>query len=58
MFFELGCLVWPQWERMNLASQRLDVPGWGIPMGTSTISEEKGRDGGRRIVEWVTRRGR
>ena len=28
MFFQLGCLVWPQWERMYLASQRLDVPGY------------------------------
>uniref|UniRef100_A0A0V1KHB8 Uncharacterized protein n=1 Tax=Trichinella nativa TaxID=6335 RepID=A0A0V1KHB8_9BILA len=27
MFFYLGFLVWPQWERMHLALQRLDVPG-------------------------------
>jgi hypothetical protein len=31
MFFQLDCLVRPQWERMSLASGRLDVPGWGIP---------------------------
>jgi hypothetical protein len=26
--FYLGCLVWLQWERLCLGSQRLDVPGW------------------------------
>jgi len=29
MFFYLGCLVWPQWERKCLASQRLKMPGQG-----------------------------
>jgi hypothetical protein len=28
MLFLLGCLVWPQWERMHLASPRIEVPGW------------------------------
>lgn len=33
MFFQLGYLVWPQWERMCLDSQRLDVPGQGDIQG-------------------------
>jgi hypothetical protein len=48
MFFYVDCLIWPQWERMCLALQRLDVPGWGIYPGPLTCSEEKGReDGGK-----------
>jgi hypothetical protein len=37
-----GCLVWPQWERMNLILQRLDEPGWG-DMGGGALSKLKGR---------------
>ena len=35
MFFYLGHLAWPQWERKHLASQRLGsvgVKGGGVPM--------------------------
>jgi hypothetical protein len=35
---------------MHLASQRLDVPGWGIPRGVLTSSDEKGRGNRGRIV--------
>jgi hypothetical protein len=28
MFFQLGCLVWLQLERLHLALQRLEMPGW------------------------------
>jgi hypothetical protein len=47
MFYELGCLLWPLWERNHLALQRLQVPewGWGIPMGPHTL-----RGGGE--VKW------
>ena len=42
-----ACLVWPQWEKMCLTLQRLDVPGQeGNGEGGSTLSEEKGRDEG------------
>jgi hypothetical protein len=43
MFYELGCLVQPQWERMHLTSQRCDGPGWRDTQGAPTCSEEKGR---------------
>ena len=46
----LADLVWPQWEKMCLASQRLDVPGWGESKGIPTYSEEKGRGNGGRVV--------
>ena len=49
MFLKMGCLVWPQLERMHLALQRLDVPGWGDIQGVPTLSEEKRREEG--IVE-------
>jgi len=39
----MDCLIWPQWERMCIALQRLDVLGKGIPRGTPTLSE-KGRE--------------
>lgn len=42
MFLYLGCLVWPQWERMHLAPQTLDVPEWGIQRQGTNLSEEKG----------------
>ena len=42
-----GCLVWPQWERKHLASQRLEVQGRKNTQGSFTYSEEKGMgDGG------------
>jgi len=39
-------VVWPQWERIHLASQKLDAPGWDDTRvgGGSTLSEEKGRE--------------
>lgn len=37
----LSCLVWPQWERMLLALQRLDVPGWE-DLGGRLPRSEKG----------------
>jgi hypothetical protein len=40
----------------GLASQRLEVPGWGYP-GDPTYSEEKGRRMGERMWEGVTRGG-
>jgi hypothetical protein len=41
-------LVCPQWERIYLVLQRLNVSGWGDNQGASTLSEEKRRgDGGR-----------
>jgi hypothetical protein len=59
MFFYLGCLVWPQWERKLLAFQRLDVPGLGISRGGPTCSEEKGRGGWGKDCGrgWLGRRG-
>jgi hypothetical protein len=50
-------LVWPQWERICLASQRLNVPGWGDTQGEPTHSEEKERKDDGRTVEGVTGRG-
>ena len=49
-FFELGCLVWPQWERKHLASQRLEVPKWGETQRDLHHSEEKGKGDGGRIA--------
>jgi hypothetical protein len=34
MFYQLGCLLWPQWER-------LEVPGWGDTSRSSTLSKKK-----------------
>ena len=47
--------VWPQWERKHLASQKLEVPGWGDNIqGGSTHSEGTGtgdvHGDGERIV--------
>ena len=41
-------LVWLQWERMRLASQRLDgtYPSRRIPRGSPTHSEKNGMGGG------------
>jgi len=47
MFYKLGCLVWPQSERKLLASQRLEMPGWGgICQGALTCSAEKAKEYG------------
>jgi hypothetical protein len=45
MFSKLGCIVWPEWERMYLASQRLDEPVSGDTQGGGgfTLSKNKGR---------------
>ena len=43
MFFQLGCLVQLQWQKTQLAPQRLDVPGWGNTQGAPIHSNEKGR---------------
>jgi hypothetical protein len=43
-----------QWQRMSLASQRLDVPWWGSNQGAPISAEEK-RRGREKIVggrEW------
>lgn len=42
---------------MSLALQRLDVPGWGISRGTSTLSEEKRRGDGEGTCEEGTGKG-
>jgi hypothetical protein len=48
--------IWSQRERKYLASQRLEVPGWGIPRVGPTCSEVKGSsDGGK--FRGVFRRG-
>jgi hypothetical protein len=62
MFFYLVCLVWAQWKRMHLASQKLDMPGsgwgWGICRKAPTLSEEKGReDLGEELWKGLTRNG-
>jgi hypothetical protein len=42
-----GCLVWPQWERMCLILQRLDIPGkWDMWEGNP--SEVKGSGDSRK----------
>jgi len=46
-FFQLGCLVWPQWKRNSLALQGLKVPV-GYQEGASTHLEKRVRDGGWR----------
>jgi hypothetical protein len=49
MFFQLGYLVWLQWERMCLTLQRLDESGWGvIPRGHLHLLREEERDCGRK----------
>ena len=45
----LGSFVWPQWERIHLAPQRLDVPGWEDTLGTHTNKGEGERVGGRTV---------
>jgi hypothetical protein len=54
-----SCLVWPQWERIDLAPQRLDVGVGGHPGGNSTLLEEKrmgegqwegGQEGGGAVI--------
>jgi hypothetical protein len=41
MFYWLGCFVCPQWERKHLASQSLEVPGWGISRGPSPAQRRR-----------------
>jgi hypothetical protein len=45
MFFYLGCLVCPCWERKYLALQRLEVPGLAVTQEVLTPSEKKGNGG-------------
>lgn len=51
VFYWLGCLVCPHWEKKSLASQRLEVPGWGIPREAQTTQrrreEEMGKNCGK-----------
>ena len=55
--FYLGCLVWPQCERMCLDLQRLDVPGWGwISREPPPAQRRQGGEMGEDLVEEVTRR--
>jgi hypothetical protein len=53
MFFQLGCLVWPQWERKHLASQRHEVAGWGDVQGDLHLPKWEGEkeEGRRGILE-------
>jgi hypothetical protein len=43
MFFYLGCLLCPQWERKLLALQRIDVPGQGDVGQTVWTNKGSGR---------------
>ena len=56
MFIYLDCLFWTQWARIDLASQRIDVPEledtWG--WGETTSSEEKEKGLERGLWEDVT----
>jgi hypothetical protein len=45
-----GLPVWPQWETIHLALQRLDVQKGGISRGPHLLKEEEGE----RIVGGVT----
>jgi hypothetical protein len=47
VFFYPRCLVWSQKERMHLASQRLEVPGWEDTQRPLPCREE-GEGHGRR----------
>jgi hypothetical protein len=42
--------IWSYWERIYLASQRLDFLGWGDTQGATPCSNEKEGRNGRRIV--------
>lgn len=57
MSFYLDGLVWTQWERKGIVSQRLHVPGWEDNQVAPTLSEEMeaGRKG--RIVGEADREG-
>lgn len=58
MFFLLGCLIWPQCERMWLNLQRLDVPAWGYGAGyprATLLEEKRRREEG--LWKWVSRSG-
>ena len=49
----LPCL--PQWERKHLASQRHEVPGWGISRG-APMGSEKGKGKEREVLREAVRR--
>ena len=51
MFFYLGSLVWPQWERKHLVSQRLEVSESGDTQEEGCLLRERGRKDEGRIVE-------
>jgi hypothetical protein len=52
----MGYLAWPQWEMMHLPSQRLDMPGWGIPREHPPTQRRKGGGMGEGMWERVTGR--
>ena len=57
MFFYPGCQVWPQWERMCLTFQRLELSEWediqGVPhLLRGEEGEVEGRILGRDDREW------
>lgn len=56
VFFYLGCLIKPPWERKHLVLQDLKCQGKGIPRDL-IYSEEKGRGQSKGLWDWVTRRG-
>jgi hypothetical protein len=51
MFLYLSCLLWHQWERECLASQRQEVSELEDNQGRPTHSEKR-RKNGRIIVGW------
>lgn len=51
MLYKVGCLFWSQWERMHLASQRLEEPGSGIPREAPPFLQRRGGRWGRIVGE-------
>jgi hypothetical protein len=56
--FYLGCLVWPQWERKALASQRLEVRRQRHYHGRTPTQKRREGTIGEGLWEGVTRRGK
>jgi hypothetical protein len=50
------CHIWPQWERVHIILQRLDIPGWE---DTRELSSQRlrGRGLGRGTLQGETRIG-
>ena len=57
MFFLLDCLVYPQWEKICLASQRCEVPGGMIPKRALPLLLREGEgEMGEGLCKGMTRR--